>query len=440
MNEETNQCERHNQIGEMEIGIIDGNQSTATSTIATVGISGENKSPPEMFKLNIDCFEHFFDWLSLQELLKFRLTCKQIKLVVDDYIAFKYSKLRYSKISGQYKPPTKTENLEFCKHLMISFCDWKDADSENIKHVLNQLETLKLYAVDVFGDLYEVLLKYCKQLKHLRLEDKMIANTGHGNEWLRRSYPTLEQFEFEIGVITKSTECSDLLIFFERNPNIRIFTTDSSFLRLNRQILLNSNIRLDRLNIKMYHNLEIIHSLACDLYSRGFYKKLCLSAFCRDSYFQGQEDLLSAFENLETLNLGVSKLSNNFPLVKMNSLKELNIFTFSSSELFGLVATNLINLTYFYTDYMFFFDVELLVIDAPKLEQIKIKCFLGFVSYNTLVTWNAARTGLPHARKVTIFIREGDFLIQKWSSEIDFGLIKLERFESCERNALAQFW
>lgn len=41
------------------------------------------KHHQKMFKLNVDCFEHLFEWLSLEELLTFRCTCNRMKLVVD---------------------------------------------------------------------------------------------------------------------------------------------------------------------------------------------------------------------------------------------------------------------------------------------------------------------------------------------------------------------
>ena len=57
--------------------------SSSVIVTAIAATSSTNELAPKMFKLNVDCFEHLFEWLSLKELLVFRRTCKRMKAVVD---------------------------------------------------------------------------------------------------------------------------------------------------------------------------------------------------------------------------------------------------------------------------------------------------------------------------------------------------------------------
>lgn len=43
-------------------------------------------------KVNYDCFEVIFQWLTLKDLLRIRFTSKELKLHADTYIEAKYPK------------------------------------------------------------------------------------------------------------------------------------------------------------------------------------------------------------------------------------------------------------------------------------------------------------------------------------------------------------
>lgn len=45
-----------------------------------------SKLPSPMLKLNADCFEELFEWLSVADLLTLRRTCKRLQQMVDYFI------------------------------------------------------------------------------------------------------------------------------------------------------------------------------------------------------------------------------------------------------------------------------------------------------------------------------------------------------------------
>lgn len=241
---------------------VEGDLDASTSSnamalaIAETSITIDEPSP-EIFKLNIDCFGPIFEWFSLKELLEFRYTCKQMKTVIDLYIKLKYPRLLRQFI---HKPEIW---LEFCqirlscfewiKHLQFSTKLAGTHDIDSVTHILNQLESLELWNAEIDGEFYETLLKHCPNLKYLGVRTNTLSKwlIGTGNEWLRRGYPMLEHFKMLMGKSSReqSVQYTELSIFFQQNPNIRIFSIDDTLLSINRGIFLGSNIKLERLDI-----------------------------------------------------------------------------------------------------------------------------------------------------------------------------------------------
>lgn len=133
---------------------------------------------PHIFKLNVDCFEHLFEWFSLSDLLVLRRTCKRIQKVVDYYIKLTYPHLLRLRVNERRLLELCDARLncyEWIRHLIL-WSGLNDTQIDSIKYILNELETLKLNYVQINGDFYEVPLKYCPRLKYL----------GVGTYWLRK--------------------------------------------------------------------------------------------------------------------------------------------------------------------------------------------------------------------------------------------------------------
>lgn len=441
MDDGTAECEQDSKTG---AGNKDKEDDASTNSIATA-----NESTPKMFKLNVDCFEHLFEWLSLKELLVFRCTCKRMKLVVDYYIKLNYPKLRYKKISsylGRLDHEVQPKYLEWCKYLCLFGMAWKNIDSESIECVLNQLETLKLQFVSIDGDLYDIFLKYCIQLKYLAIRNyfdtyyKSSVLIGTGYEWLHRTYPTLTHFEIDIAVDQDSTpyQYTELLKFFELN-NIRVYSVNSTFLLLHHSLLLESNIKLDRLDIEVDQDVNVTYNLVSKLYNRQFYKQLHLHCPYGDEYFRGQAHHLSEFHNLEKLYF-ISRVKFTLTKLTLNVIKELDIErlkTFQSDQDLAQITSNLINLQYIKLYFADLEEIMSLLCYVPKLKRIDVRFLLiDRIQTCDLIALNEGRQKLVGACKVTIFIPEDRFLKLKWKGKVNFDFIEFKRLESREVNCV----
>lgn len=404
---------------------------------------GDSRSSPQIFKLNVDCFEHLFEWLSLDELLSFRCTCKRMKAVVDYYIKLEYPRLLRLCIKNRQTlmelSDSRLNYFEWIRHLYIWTIGLNDTQVDGIKYILNRLETLKLCWVEIAGDFYEILLKYCPRLKYLGVQTDTIPKTiiGTGNDWLLHRYPTLEHFEIEIRSSSKELfQCTELLEFFEQNPNIRIFSIDSAFLFTSRQLLLRSKIKLDRLDIYLNHNLNTISNLTNELYKNEFYKHLHLYSSQNEDLYRNQAQHLWSLCNIEKLNLYA--LSSDFPIPKVESIKKLSIHMCSlfPVDFPKMMATNFINLWQIEIQYARINDIRPFLCNAPKLKEIKVwKLLVHNVDepkFSDFIALNREREQLNQTQKVIIFIDENSFMKMKWASTLKFSSIELKQIESCE--------
>lgn len=410
---------------------------------------GDSKSSPQIFKLNVDCFEHLFEWLSLDELLAFRCTCKRMKAVVDYYIRLNYPRLLRLCIKNRQTltdlSDTRLNYYEWIRHLYIWTIGLNDTHIEGIKYILDQLETLKLCWVQIAGDFYETLLKYCPHLKYLGVTTDTVPDTiiGTGNEWLRRRYPTLEHFEIEIRLSSDEPfQCTELLEFFEQNPNIRIFSMDSAFLLTSHQLLLGSKMKLDRLDIYVNHELNLICNLTNELYKNAFYEQLHLYNSRNEELYRNQAHHLWAFSNIEKLNF--YSLPDDFHIPPtVASIRKLSIHMCSlfPLDMPKMMATSFINLRQIEIQYARVHEIRPFICHALKLKEIKIWKLLTDNADETklryFIALNREREQLENqTRKVTIFIDEKSFMRMKWASTLTFSSIELKQIESCELDHL----
>lgn len=286
-------------------------------------------------------------------------------------------------------------------------------------------------------------MKHCPRLKYLGVRTDTVPHTiiGTGNEWLLRCYPTLEHFEIEIRSSNDEPyRCTELLEFFKRNPNIRIFSMDSSFLLTCRQLLLGSKIKFDRLDIYINHNLSRICSLTNELYKNEFYKQLHLYSSRNDEFYRNQTQHLWEFCSIEKLNLHSWPDALQIPVVE--SIKNLSIHMCSlfPPDFPKMMAMNFINLRQIEIQYARLHEIRPFICYAPKLKEIKIWKLLtdniDEPKFSDFIALNNEREQLSQTRKVTIFIDEKSFMKMKWSSAMKFSLIELKQIESCELDHL----
>lgn len=417
--------------------------------------------PPQMFKLNIDCFENLFEYMTLKDLLAFRRTCIRMKQAVDYYIKLNYTRLLSLEYTHWISLDAFTESrrnfLDYIKELHIFMYDLKCTDTANIKYLLNRLELVTLKCVGIDGDFFENFLQFCSNLKYLKISTTLGNGPiiGNGNEWMLREYKKLEHFELIADDISSDTEndvqqkkfhCPELMTFYTQNPNIRIFSTNSSLLSAIQPSLLKWNRKLDRLVVRLDQtNWNLIHvdghgvecaNILNALHEQGFYNRLhiCCSS---DSEHLPYLASLRAVEKLALRTIFTLREVNDIPV--MESLRQLSVdhCEIIPIEWIQTMARNFINIERIYMRRGSITRILPFIRVARKLKALIVKILYtddttnDEPSFKDFITLNNERKLLDDARKVTIYIDEKTFLKLKWTSKVDFGFIKLMRFDSC---------
>lgn len=418
-----------------EYQLVEISQSGSFNSIVVASIN-ESSSATHLFKLNVDCFENLFEWLSFYELLAFRHTCKRMKAVVDYYIKLNYPQLLCFEIEKvEDLQHLRPNHFEWVRHLSVWNIELDDTKIDGIKYILNQLEILKLIRVEIPGDFYEVLLKHCPRLKSLGVRPKELPVTtiiGTGNEWLQRHYPTLEHFEIDTRL--KCTEpfqfASNLLGFFQQNPGIRRLSSDSEFLLMCRQSLLDSKLNFDQLDLNCRYDLSDISNLMNDLHQRNFYKRLHLYSDPESISIDQAENLL-AFQSLQKLHLNIWP-RENFSIPKTMNMKELSIGTHGVIELDSIhqMAVKFTNIRRIYIPFGY---LRAFICGALKLQEIFIwGSQAEELTVNDCVVLNKERCKIAPSHQVKIYIDEKNFLKLKWTNKINFSCIEIKRCNSRE--------
>lgn len=407
---------------------MSGNSGVSSST----KISCNNQSAPQIFKLNVDCFEHLFEWLSLKQLLMCRCTCFRMQRVVDYYIKLNYPKLSRLYIRDRQQLLAMCNGhliyFEWIKQLTIHSIQLNSADAGGIKRVLSQLEILQLNNVDVNGDFYEIILKHCPHLKHLDIITRSNTIIGTGNEWLLRQYPMLKHFEIHVGREHRPSlqYAAELSTFFQLNSQIRIFSVNFEYLGWIKHILLELSVKFDRLVVYAPEYLQSICNLTNDLYEHGIYERLHLYLY--DAQFDGGN--FSTFNNLEKLYF--CDVTDEFTTPIVASVKELSIRLIYDGDVPQMIAENFINLRIIDLQIAEMHDIRPFVCHAPNIQQIRVGCLDFDWSDDILIELNKERKKLAGACKVAIHVDERLFLLFKWATKISLNLIELKRIDARE--------
>ncbi|XP_031621929.1 uncharacterized protein LOC116339978 [Contarinia nasturtii] len=274
------------------------------------------ESPPKIFNLTVDCFDEIFEYLNMEDLHSFGQTCKRMNKVAGEYFKQNHSSAenfcKYNAIHTTYSDKDGVvemaiETSGFNKFVpCIKICgndfdilryiqsqatefestnqmfhvgfDINDKLVEHFEQLLPQLEILRYTCCRVDGDLYDLMLKYCKNLREIYVQNSTVGNRINGEiKWLLQEYPKLECLELSP---SDSSRIEELRTFFVRNPNVQRFSTSVDFLWNNGDIFLNSNTKLDILELKDKESMQSSSyrkqtlDLLNRLHEQGFYKRL----------------------------------------------------------------------------------------------------------------------------------------------------------------------
>lgn len=472
-------------------------------------MAGSSRQPmPSIFKLTVDCCDEIFEYLSLKDLHTFGQTCKTFQKVAGEYFQRNYSAAAkfldpdgvytvYSDNNGVTNERIKTlafnrftnyishyyhnlaplnyihdhsNEFESLKHIYLVCLDLNKKRVACMKNILAKIEIVQIRNSSCYGDIYEVFLKFCINLKRLLVQDADFDRSYHPfdsdthfiNYWLRQEYPKLEYLE----LIPKfEPKLMGLGGFFEKNPGVRGFSTSSLCLWDNRQELLASNAKLDTLEVKIFpitnvilftdppdsdsdddnaaaaqpgtaekkRNLPSLFDLLKKLYAQGFYKRL---QFYIDNVDEKTSIQLAALPALEKL--CIQNFSKAYSLSHLCNLKELAIFDGANPIDMEIFANNFQNLQRLYMTNATIDAILPFIRRSTNLTRIKVVP-KDDAHFNDgilkLPMLNKEREHLFGARKVAIHVPDNIFLKTKWTTlngDTELKFVEMKRADSFE--------
>lgn len=429
------------------------------------------ESSPKIFKLNIDCFDEIFDYLSLKDLHSFGQTCKRMNRVAGEYFKQNFSSAKkyishgmIRIIPARHKGGCKSfrtpgfnkfmpcvsvylSNSKYdLKHLKVHINEFESTNhirfvcfqSKNIKYfkkLLPQLEILHFKKGSLMeGDIYDIMFKYGKNLREIYFEgSEFCKKSVHDKlKWLLQEYPKLEVLH-----LTPRRFCriEELREFFVYNPNLHKFSTNAQFLWNNRDILLNSNVKLDVLELTSYpyrcaKNLtsNFLLELLNQLHEKGFYKRLYIYSFDDNQELCTQLDLVKGLEFLY-----IRHIHPVYNLVQLTNLRELVLWYKASRMDMEIVANGLTKLNRIH---IYGQSVDVLM---PFIRRSLNLNGIKYISHDgrdlNLRMLNEERRKLIGARKITIYVCDDVFLATKWTTSngvINLNSIEMRRADSIE--------
>lgn len=455
-----------------------------------------NQQTGVIFRLNNDCFDKIFDYLSLKSLHSLGETCKDLQQFTGDFFQLNYAanqndctrsgiftaypdrgcvtrRKTHIKISGfnrfmrnfscsliglhfHYIKWHYTE-FESVQHIYIqdSYLNFHKYFNITMGHMLKNVEVLELRNCTIDTDLYDFLLRMCKHLKRLYVQESQLGLPKNvmeppveGNEpqhateissvnypWLLNTYSTLEHLELMPRYVF---EIDELCEFFKMNPNVRSFSTSTQCLWANRQKLLQSHLHFNLLEIKFHYNqynkshpnMESICSLLRQLYNCGFYKKLHV-------YFHEHKNITD-FHHVFSLDalekLFIERFDRSYNIDHLTNLKELAIVRDFRTADMEYLAKHLENLERLDLNRNATSE-HIMPFIRHSVNLTKIR--LGSAGHLKLGKFNEERTKLINARCVTVYVPDNLYLKMKWDynyGETDFDAIKIRRTTSHDWN------
>lgn len=434
----------------------------------------KNVYPSPIFKLNIDCFHELFDYLTVDDVIAIGQTCKWLQQVCGVFIEQNFvAKRKMCQNDDIYMGWMPREISIFSEYLQkVSICcsskalhfigsncskslkevrlaqlNLAECKVQSIKHILNEVEVVELDQCSFDSEFYECFLKFCPKIRNLSISGSnrlFRANTiGARNDWMHRQYPNLEHLELADFYELKQNELEK---FFELNSNVRTFSIDAKTLLIHQDLILASNVKLDKLAVDfqnpraIHFELEshvianLLHHLLVQLENRRFYKELHLYIS-----FLDHEDCLQKLFSLNSLTmLGgyINRIEN--PLMK---LKELDMNKGSDFVDIELLPDKLPNLERIHFLEANSNQILPFVRNSPRLKLMKIEELMDGAHLDggilDILMLNNERMKMIKKYKLMIYVNEEVFVTTKWNKQkMNFGFVEIRRGESFEWKGL----
>lgn len=420
-------------------------EPTTSGSQGQLAITGTSSGDPQaqIFKMDIDCFEELFEWLSLEELLVLRQTSKRFKQLADYYIREYYPGFKFS--YGNVMIYNISDLSDFCDldpentnlikqvHFLPDSLD--DEKIDHLKGIFSKVELLGMTVCLIEAYFYKSFHQFCTNITNLIVDFCTLCMKERKHmEWLKKKYPKLQYVWFEDDLSEGPLHVPELKKFFKLNPNVQTFSTSFRFLSEN-QWILGFDVRLDLLKINANRNGRIDQdcNLLRELYQQGFYKRLHVNY-----KYDYSEDKWNQIQTLPAVEALYLNLGNVTPIVLpshwKNSLRELGIDEFSSFSDKVNLASNTMNVERVCLSSCDLTDILKFVRHSAKVKEIRVDnildCENGTIDVRAL---NKERKQLVGACKQTIYVEEDIVLKTKWAGfPIKYSLIQLKRVEACK--------
>lgn len=446
---------------------IDGIQPHCSVTTATT------EQPPHFTQFTIVGWSKVFDYLSFPDIIALSETCIQMQQIVGEYFRKKFHGtaccfdgsgpsfdmcafdrqdfLRYVdtvQINGQMEDLEQFPYVNLYDSItslqLCFFCTEEFASGfENISN--GNIECVELYRCSIQCDLYEIFLKNCPKLQHLRIDKTYFEPISGGIKSIfDHNYPALQRLQY-----TRNDEESDLCRFLEQNPSVKCLQIDGDDFWSNRNALeTSSNMKrrgLDCLVIEIESTaiepVEFTNVLKA-FHEHGFYKKLHLAIYWISDDFEYQP-LFDGMQSLPTLEVLYTDIFNE-NIVHLTNLRELHLMELDGKIDLKPLALNLNKIERLWIEgtanqlHPFVCNSKLL---NAVVFELKDRNDNGDDDDNNnnglnLVAMNREREKLQPAGKVSIGVDENTYLKTKWmvkNSKLNFNWIELARKETiCE--------
>lgn len=430
------------------------------------------QQPPHFLKVNADCWERVFDYLSLCDILAVSETCKRMRHLGRYYfhenvpeccgvlqnrfsVHFEaFAGANYCQSCERFENDFKDfvrilfvgEHLDhflnsnsfcFVNTLVLHWIELTEVRIEYIKNLLANVEHIQLEGCSIYGDYYETFLQFCTKLKSLNIRDVYLPSAV-ADSIFRWRHPTINCIEWT--GLELLPGCKEIPILLKRNPNIKEFKISANWLWTNRKLLVDSNIRLDCLCVCVSSGNDTIPvnefvQLLRTFYESGFYKSLNLSIVMSfgtdDDMDDGYQECINGLSSLKAF----EKLTirRNIDLSQLTHLKQLYFSGLRNTATdMEALATNLTQLERIIFHCASTDDILPFVQQSKFLRMMKVGEFVGGGLIRgdilNLCVLNEERKKFGNTRTVFIYVLEKIHMATKWSTKhLNLTLVETAR-------------
>lgn len=421
-----------------------------------VAIPVAQQNPSDIFKLDVDCCEEIFEYLSIKDLHSFGQTCKRMQRIAGMYFQHSYPNAEIE--IQDYKIYHGFNRLdgfnEFIENITISWPDMNLAEQACIREKCRSLKKMKFEAfyTDFLGQIGSIRESLTEvetlEIDNMHLNENsldLFPNLKRIFTWVDKSRnldwfnnlnkcPNLQDFSF-----TEHAEQTQVLEgFFDQIPHVQNIELCCRSLLSNKNIFLVANVKLENFIINFLEDdgdKVPVCALLNELYGRDFYKRLHWSQLY-DSVDQQTINLMALLRGLNTISFVDMEPGIIWPM--MNDLEQMYIYAHIDFDLSSLPNLERVHIH--------FNTMETLLIYIRGLKKLKEiynqNLYQGtYFNENIIDVYaiNKERAKLPGSSKLTIYVPEEVFLATKYRHGVNHSFFEIKRNES-KKSSAWNFW